>query len=195
MMIQQIKSVLIGLTKKHGPDETSSALSYGLSLAQQAGAHVTIQVSSLKLGPINAGVSRVAGGLVLAENERLHALAEAVTRSAEADAAAAGVPCSTRSPHLSYSELVSSFKAQAHVHDLTILDAEAESFDVDRGLFETMLLDSGRPVIVIPPGVTIFGVRRVIVAWDGSSKAARATNDAGRRRRLEWQWYTKFRRG
>ena len=40
-MIENIKSVLIGLTKEFGPDETSSALGYGLSLAQQAIAHAT----------------------------------------------------------------------------------------------------------------------------------------------------------
>jgi len=41
-MIENIKSVLIGVTKEFGPDETSSALGYGLSLAQQAGAHATV---------------------------------------------------------------------------------------------------------------------------------------------------------
>jgi hypothetical protein len=38
-MIEGLKDVLIGVTKEHGPDETSSALNYGLSLAQQANAH------------------------------------------------------------------------------------------------------------------------------------------------------------
>lgn len=176
--MENIKSVLIGLTKESGPDETSSALAYGLSLAQQAGAHVTVQAASVKLALNSAWVTEFAAGLVQAENQRLHALAEAAARSAQADAAAAGVTCTTQSPHLGYPDLMGSFRAQARVHDLTILDAEAEALNLDRGLFETLLLDSGRPVMLVPPNRTAFTARRVIVAWDGSARAARATNDA-----------------
>ena len=78
-----------------------------------------------------------------AENRRLHPLAEAAARAAQADAAAAGVTCTTQSPHLDYPDLMTSFTAQARVHDVTILDAEAESLNLDRSLFETLLLGSG----------------------------------------------------
>jgi nucleotide-binding universal stress UspA family protein len=177
-MLQNIRSVLIGLTKESGPDETSSALAYGLSLAQQAGAHVTVQAASVKLVLNSAWVSDVAAGLVQAENRRLQTLAEAAAASAGADAAATGVSCVTHSPHLAYPDLLVSFRAQARVHDFAILDAEAEVLNLDRGLFETLLLDSGRPVIVVPPGQDAFAARRVIVAWDGSARVARAANDA-----------------
>ncbi|MBQ0818744.1 universal stress protein, partial [Microvirga sp. HBU67558] len=65
-MIGNIKSVLIGLTKEFGPEETSSALAYGLSLAQQAGAHATVQAASVKLDLSSAGISKVVAGLVRA---------------------------------------------------------------------------------------------------------------------------------
>lgn len=177
-MLQNIKSVLIGLTKEFGPDETSSVLAYGLSLAQQAGAHVTVQAASVKLTLHSAWVGDYAAGLVSAENRRLQTLAEAAARSAGADAAAAGVICTTEAPHLAYPDLIASFRAQARVHDFTILDAEAEALNLDRGLFETLLLDSGRPVLVVPAGREAFSARRVAVAWDGSARAARAANDA-----------------
>ena len=45
-MIQGIKSILMGLTKEFGPDEASSALSYGMSLAQHAGAHAAVVAAS-----------------------------------------------------------------------------------------------------------------------------------------------------
>src|SRR6478609_6292037 len=108
-MIENIKSVLIGLTKEFGRDETSSALSYGLSLAQQAGAHATVQAASVKLDLSSAGISKIVASLVHAENQRLQALAEAAAHSAQADAAAAGVVCSTESPHLGYPELLAVF--------------------------------------------------------------------------------------
>src|SRR5687768_3748871 len=105
-MIENIKSVLIGLTKEFGPDEASSALGYGLSLARQAGAHATVQAASVKLDLSSAGISRVVASLVDEENRRLHALAQAAARSAHGDAGAAGIVCSTASPHLSYPQLL-----------------------------------------------------------------------------------------
>jgi len=177
-MIENIKSVLIGLTKEFGPDETSSALGYGLSLAQQAGAHATVQAASVKLDLSSAGISKVVAGLVREENQRLHALAEAAARSAEGDASAAGVAWSTAAPHLSYPALLAVFGAQARLHDLTVVDAEPEALAPDRGLIDALLMDSGRPLLVVPPGQDVFRVRRVILAWDGSGRAARAAADA-----------------
>ena len=66
----------------------------------------------------------------------------------------------------------------ARAHDLTILDSEPISLAVDRGLIEAVLTDSGRPLIVVPAGQETFAGGRMLVAWDGSAKAARALNDA-----------------
>ena len=99
-MLENIKSVLIGLTEEGDVQEATSALGYGLSLARQASAHVTVQAASLKLILTHAFVSNVAAGLVAAENRRLHALAAAVAENARSDAAAAGVACTTEAPHL-----------------------------------------------------------------------------------------------
>lgn len=177
-MVEGIKSVLIGLTKEFGPEEVSSALGYGLSLAQQAGAHATVQAASVRLDLSSAGISKVVGGLVQEENQRLRALAEAAARSAQADADAAGVVCSTAAPHLSSPELIAVFRAQARLHDLTIVDGEPEALTPDRGLIDALLMDSGRPLLVVPPGRDTFQARRVILAWDGSGRAARAAADA-----------------
>ncbi|KFG69693.1 universal stress protein [Microvirga sp. BSC39] len=177
-MIQNIKSVLIGLTKEFGPDETSSALGYGLSLAQQAEAHVTVQAASVKLDMSSAGISKVVAGLVEEENQRLHALAQAAACGVQADAAMAGVVCSVETPHLSYPALLAAFRTQARLHDLTIVDAESESLALDRGLIDTLLMDSGRPLLIVPPTQEGFRAGRIIVAWDGSGRAARAAADA-----------------
>ncbi|HEU6441419.1 MAG TPA: universal stress protein [Microvirga sp.] len=177
-MVRNIKDVLIGLTKESGPDEISSALGYGLTLAQQAGAHVTVQAISVKLQLTNQWIADFAAGLVQAENQRLHSLAEAAARAAQADAASAGVACSTVSRHLSYPELVVAFRTQARLHDLTIVDAEPEALVPDRGLIEALLMGSGRPLLVVPPEWDTFRARRILFAWDGSARAARAAADA-----------------
>ncbi len=74
-MLQNIRSILIGITGEGEAEERSSALAYGLSLARQADAHVTVQAASLKLTLTHAFISAFAEGLVAAENRRLDALA------------------------------------------------------------------------------------------------------------------------
>jgi nucleotide-binding universal stress UspA family protein len=177
-MLQNIHSILIGITEEGEAEERSSALAYGLSLARAAGAHVTVQAASLKLIVTHAFVSNFAEGLVAAENRRLDALAHAVADSSQRAAAASGVACTTQAPHLAYPDLIKSFAAQARTHDLTVLDSEPISLAVDRGLIEAVLTDSGRPLITVPQGREAFAGDRIVVAWDGSAKAARALNDA-----------------
>ncbi len=176
-MLNQIKSVLIGMTEE-GIDEPSSALSYGLSLARQANAHATIQASSLKVVMGSAFISTVAKGLLNDHNNRLRQLAEQLAERALGDAAAAGVSCSVETPHLAYGELINSFVTQARVHDLSVLDAETATVNADRGLIEALVFNSGRPVIVVPQGLDEFRCERVMIAWDAGARAARAVNDA-----------------
>jgi nucleotide-binding universal stress UspA family protein len=137
-----------------------------------------VQATAVKLELTNAWISNFAANLVQAENQRLRALAEAAAQSAQVNAATAGVACSVESPHLSYAELLNAFRGQARLHDLTIVDAESEAINVDRGLIETLLMDSGRPLLIVPPGREVFQANRIILAWDGSARAARAAADA-----------------
>jgi nucleotide-binding universal stress UspA family protein len=177
-MVSNIKSVLIALTKESGEDEVPSALSYGLSLAHQANAHATVEAASLKLALTGPVVGDFVAGLVDAENRRLQALTNLAVQRAQADAAASGVVCSTQNPQLSHSDLLASFTAQARVHDLTVIDGEPEAMVPDRALIEALLINSGRPLIIVPPGREVFSSRRMVVAWDGSARAARAVADA-----------------
>lgn len=177
-MIDNLKSILIGLTKEFGPQKTSSVFSYGLSLAQLARAHITVQSAALKLTmPFNWNGWCVRD-LVLAENERLRALAEADARAAFANAGASGVACSIESPQLPHEMLLDAFIAQARVHDLVLVDAEPDPLTLDRSLMEALLLSGGKPLIVVPEGWITFRNRHFIIAWDGSAQAARAVGDA-----------------
>ncbi|GGH33172.1 universal stress protein A [Alsobacter metallidurans] len=177
-MLDGIKSVLIALTKEFGPERPSSALAYGLSLAQATGAHATVQAASVRLALPNAFVSRYVGAAVEAENRRLDRLAHHVAEEAQKSAAMAGVICSAEAPHLDFHELLDALTTQARLQDLTILDAEPEALGMDRELMHRLLTESGRPVLVAPEKQTTFSAQRIMVAWDGSARAARAANDA-----------------
>jgi nucleotide-binding universal stress UspA family protein len=175
-VIQCIKSVLVGLTEE-GEEEPASALSYGLSLANQAGAYATVQAASLKVVLTHTFVRAVAE-VVTSENDRRRRLSDLVAERARGEAAAAGVVCTAESLQLTYPELRNTFTAQARVHDVIVLDAEPIASDVDRGLIEAVLFESGRPVVVVPAACQTFAARRILVAWDGSGRAARALHDA-----------------
>jgi nucleotide-binding universal stress UspA family protein len=177
-MIENVRSVLVGLTKEFGPEETSSAVAYGLSLAQAAGAHLTVQAASQHIRLRNQGLTRLVSDLVGGANAQLQRLAQEAIATVEADAAASGVVAVAHSPHLSYPDLLASFRALAHVHDLSVIDAEPEPIHPDRGLIEALLVTSGRALLVVPAGWDTFRARRIVVAWDESGRAARAVHDA-----------------
>jgi nucleotide-binding universal stress UspA family protein len=175
--LRNIENILIGLTVE-AKDEPTAAISYGLSLAKRARAQVTIYVPSVKLVLPHAFVSGTAAGIVTAENLYLEGLARAAVKRIEGEAHNAGIKASIKSPQLKRLKLVEGFTKETRLHDLCILDCESQALDVDRDLIEAALLDSGRPVIVVPSENREFRAQRIVVAWDGSSKAARALFDA-----------------
>jgi len=175
--IRNIENILIGLTVE-SKEEPTAAVSYGLSLAKCAHAEVTVFAPSAKLVLPHAFVSGTAAGIVAAENRYLEELARAAVKRIEATAKNAGVKVGITSPQLKRLKLVEGFTKETRLHDLCILDSESQALDIDRDLIEAALLDSGRPLIVVPPERKEFNARHVIVAWDGSSKAARALFDS-----------------
>lgn len=68
----------------------------------------------------------------------------------------------------------------ARTHDLTLVSI-GPAVIADRGLAETVLFGSGRPLLAYPEAVEIppaDSFRRIAIAWDGGATAARAVADA-----------------
>lgn len=65
-------------------------------------------------------------------------------------------------------------------YDLTILPTVSDDRSgAVRKIFESVLLGSGRPVLLAPPGWSQRTVgQRVLIGWNASKEAARAVNDA-----------------
>ncbi|RDI61765.1 universal stress protein [Microvirga subterranea] len=175
-MVQDIKSILVGISG--GEEKPSSALRYGLSLAQQASAHASIYAPTPEMLVTHAFVSNVAAGLVAAENRRLHEASLMALEQAQQGARASGVPCSVEVLQKPYSDLAAALAARSRVHDVTVLDAERDFLSLGRGILEEVLFNGGRPLLIVPQGTDVFRVERVLVAWDGSAKASRAVHDA-----------------
>ena len=176
-MTAAIKSVLVAFTEE-GRGEHSSALAYAISLSQQTDAHLTLQAASMTYAVPGSLVGAFGAGLIAGENRRIKELAEAFAEQAKGRADLAGVVCSVETPSLVYASLCDRLLAYARVHDISILDLEKEPVQRDRGLIEAALFESGRPVLIVPPGCERFSARRVLIAWDGGAAAARAVGDA-----------------
>ncbi len=177
-MILNLRMILICVTEQLGTETATTALAYGLSLAGQAGARVTVQAGSVKLDLPHAWINSLIRELIADENRRLRHLAERIAEQARNNATAGGVACTTETPHLAYSDLLGSFRWQARLHDLAVIDAEPDALTGHRGLIEVLLFDSGRPLIIVPRLIDTFRARRIVVAWDGSAQATRALHDA-----------------
>jgi len=63
--------------------------------------------------------------------------------------------------------------------DLVVAARQTDRNDVDEiETLETVLFESGRPVLVVPPGHGQHGFGAVAIAWDGSLEASRAVHGA-----------------
>src|SRR4029077_12246616 len=85
-----------------------------------------------------------------------------------------------RSEWRSLPYLSSEVGVHAYYADL-VLVARPESpgqTDGPPGLAESLVLSSGRPIIVFPPRGTVSRVRRILVAWNARREAIRAVADA-----------------
>lgn len=97
----------------------------------------------------------------------------------EAMAAERGIPIKTLTG-IDHSRGVVGFLADhARLHDLLIIGADGAGLMSDRMIAESVLFESGRPMLVAPADFTgPFSCRKMVVAWDNSRVAARAMGDA-----------------
>lgn len=114
IMIEGVKNVLVTVPQA-GRDEDTSAFGYGLSLAHNAEAHLTVQAPAGRFHIPYTVLNAFAQKIVSAENRRIAALAEHFADAAKAEADFAGVVCTVESPQLYYPDLLNRFIAQARV--------------------------------------------------------------------------------
>lgn len=157
-----------------------SRLDIAASLARQHGAHLTaLQVIDVAV-PVMAMADGGGGGAVIAElmeQMRQSALAAGVKLKAAFEAALAreGILGEWRQVEGSTPEILALHGRYADLLVLGQDDPESDS----AGLLETVLFDSGRPVLAIPFVGNFNSIgKRVLVGWNASREATRALHDA-----------------
>jgi nucleotide-binding universal stress UspA family protein len=177
MPLNQIKNIFVPFSPDRDGNLPAS-VSYGLSLAGKTKAHVTFRVLGHHYDPPYSLAPQFVGSLVGPANAEEKTRIDKAEADLKAQLVSSGLGYDIRLAQLNQADAIDLAATQGRLHDLTIIDSPPEYFAVGRALAEELLFHTGRPVIVVPAGVTAFKAKRIVVAWDGTARAARALNDA-----------------
>lgn len=160
--------------------EPGSALSrYAVELAASQGAHLDIGVGVVRIAAPSAMMMADARSLIAEANAQMRDRAKDCAEAARVQAQTAGVTASVELAMDDYHTVARRFIAMARLADVAVMEADDTSVSLQEGLLKEVLFESGRPVIVTPRRWSgPAAPARVIVAWDGTGKAARAIGDA-----------------
>jgi nucleotide-binding universal stress UspA family protein len=177
MPLNQIKSVFAPFAPNRD-GRLPTSVSYGMSLAEKTKAHITFRVLGHHFDPPYSLATQFVGSLVGPANAEEKARIEKAEAALKGQLASSGLSFDLRSAQLNQADAIDLASSLGRLHDLTVVDNPVEYFAIGRALVEELLFHTGRPVIVVPAGFAAFKAKRIVVAWDGTARAARALNDA-----------------
>jgi nucleotide-binding universal stress UspA family protein len=162
-----------------GRSETGSILEFASVLAKEHGAQL-IGVF-MKPGPVLTTAETFARGKGMGEVDEAH---RSELEGIESDHRGVFEDIvrrhGIRSEWRSLSNFSSEVAVQAYYADLVVIarPAPAGQTASPPGLAESLVLSSGRPIIVFPPRGTVSRIRRVLVGWNARRESIRAVADA-----------------
>jgi nucleotide-binding universal stress UspA family protein len=151
---------------------------YAAELASANGAHLSILVGLCRLSLPSAGMVAEAQSLVAQANKEREKSAQELADTLYRMAKAAGVSASAKVITGQFGELCTRVLSLARTSDLTLMQPSDGAMSIRQGVLEEMLFNSGRPVVIVPQTANTSIDGKIVVAWDGSSKSARAIGDA-----------------
>jgi nucleotide-binding universal stress UspA family protein len=171
-----MKDVLAIITPVY-TDALEQGASYAFALGDLGGAHVAALITEIESVARMIEPDLMQGGAEIAEppsaRERLARTIELVQNAAKR----ANVACTVLSAPRT-ADLREILIDSAQVRDVVIIDVRGPLRDPRQGFVEAVLFGSGRPIILVPPGVHMPTAERALVAWDGTRSAVRALHDA-----------------
>lgn len=172
-----IKDILVSLSLDEAHD---TAGDYAMSIAETFGAHLSgIALAYIPVIPVTMPMEALGADLIAAEHTKNRKAAAAAVRRFETSLRTGGLRGEARLLDAGIAEASNKFGEIARRFDLSVV-GQAKPSDPEGGMIvEGALFGSGRPVIVVPY-IQRKGIKldRVVVCWDGSRAAARATGDA-----------------
>jgi len=172
-----IKDILVNLSVANKRDR---ARDYAVSLAEKLNAHLTgIAFSYEPVMPMMGSLEAIPAQYIdeqRAENERVAKQAKENFRKAVGEV---GLRADCHCPNATIVGAAGLFARISRHFDLAVVQQSEPATSENDYVIEATLFEGGRPVIVVPyihDAAPSF--KRVLVCWDGSKPAARATADA-----------------
>jgi nucleotide-binding universal stress UspA family protein len=177
----RIRDVLLGLTTYPNPTAID-AVKWSASFAEFMNCRITAFVSDAKIetppGSLLGNSLINWSGLADDEMKKSKQNAQSLLASFDDLTEQLGVPHEAIHEHELVGETPNLMAEYARLRDLTIIPVPAADY-VDQWYAETVVFQSGRPVLVVPETISAeFKLDAVAVAWDFSRTAARAISDA-----------------
>ncbi len=172
-----IKDILVSLSLGESHD---AAGDYAMSVAELFGAHVSaFALASVPVVPVTMPIDVLGVDIVGAERAKNRKAAQNAISRFENSLRAGGLRGEARMFEAGVAEASNQFGQFARCFDLSVVGQATPSQPEGGMIIEGALFGSGRPVIVVPY-IQQKGMKldRVVVCWDGSRAAARATGDA-----------------
>lgn len=159
-----------------GQQSAPTAFDYSYSLAASRGAHLTLVAVAPKFrAPSGMVIPEVRALLSEANSERKQAAEHLLATSS----GMAGVTTQPIMVHDHFSETFERVLRLARPSDLVIAMIAQDTLMGEPDLVQQSLFATGRPVLLLPQAWSYPAImRRIVVAWDGGAKAARAVGDA-----------------
>ncbi|EKV27573.1 Universal stress protein UspA [Caenispirillum salinarum AK4] len=162
-----------------GSRHAATRLDVAIQLANDHDAHLTglfvrmvPHVPQFVMSQLGPEVQKVQNQYAQEASDRAHKLFEDKVR-------AGGVRAEWRSVE---GNLIDQVCLHAKYTDLVVIgqrDTSVEAMEGEEQLVDQVVLDAGRPVLVVPYAGTFPHVgRKIMVAWNGGREATRAVNDA-----------------
>lgn len=160
-------------------DNHEAALASASAIAARHQAHVVALVGVSMVTPIATAWAYYPAGVYETMDEVATATTRALAEAVEQRLARETVSHEVRrsdSLWLTAAELAA---LHARYADLVVLGVGRPIQDAEKRMVAGLLLDGGRPLLVVPAGAPIDATcRHAVVAWKSSAEAARAVHDA-----------------
>ncbi len=172
-----LSDIVVNLSVGEAAD---AATDYAVSLAAAFEAHVAGIAFVYEPTAAEFGYEGLAISLIKAERAKATAAAKAAIARFEDTARRNGVAAASRLLDANFANAGDQFAVIARRFDLSVVcQAEPRKVVPEGMIIEAALFDSGRPILAVPYIQTSgLALGRVMVCWDGSRNAARATADA-----------------
>lgn len=163
-----------------GPAEGEREVERAITIAEAMGAHLNVLVLGVAPPPPASPYGVVSNDIWAAELREGQEAARVRADAIRARLAGSAVSASVEAQHIDRATVATLAARAARYADLTLVTPRSDDGDpLQTWVLNGALFESGRPVLLLPPGPTSFPkVGTAIIAWDASVEASTAVYDA-----------------